>query len=502
MQRLLMVSAVVIALSGQAVAATLDAGAELQYQLSRPMRVSVNVYDAKGEIVRSLLCGAPRKKGTQREFWDGLDQAGKPVPPGEYSWKVLAMPGRLKTEYLLTVGTNYPDPSPDPMQEAEHYRLVAPGTHGGPTAVAADESGIYIGAGCTENIENFLVKLSPDGKRRLWSKLQRVPWKGAVAMAKSGDRLLVLSANNEIWPYAAADGTDLPAIATSLPPADKDKPDEPGRHAGGLAANDREMVLCYPDRGLVRWCDPTDGKLLREAGGLEKPTAVAIGPDGTTYAICGTSILRLDRKASAHAKVVAGLSKPDRIALNKAGEILVHDAATEQVLRFTADGQRLAAYRTGRRPARRQLRSDRPGEFPAGVGGRRRPRWRVPGGGAEHRAAAGRLVRGRWPSRGGMVWRPCLGTVDRGRSRGSRHSVHAQLVELDHAAGGRPQKQGVAGARRSTTWTGWRMACCRATATRSCSACSATTGDSISPGAQLTRSSFGLTTPATAWCRS
>jgi hypothetical protein len=336
-------------------AAPLDKGADLEYQLARPMRVSINVYDSKGEIVRSLLCGAPRQKGTQREIWDGLDQAGNPVSAGEYSWKLLAMPGRLKTEYLLTAATNYPDPAPDPMQELEHYRLVAPGTHGGPIAVAADESGVSIGAACTENIENYLVKISPDGSHRLWSKMQRVPWKGAVALAKSGDRLLVLSANNEIWPYAAADGKDLPAIATSLPPADtdkpaeKDKPDDPSRHAAGLAANDREMVLCYPERGLVRWCDPTDGKLIREVAGLEKPTAVAITADGTTYCLCGTSILRLDQKGTAHATVVSGLGKPTRIAVNqsagsKSGELLVFDAATNQVLRFGTDGKRLAAF--------------------------------------------------------------------------------------------------------------------------------------------------------------
>ena len=355
MQRVLITATILISLCGFAAAAPLDAGAELEYQLSRPMRVSINVYDSKGEIVRSLLCGAPRQKGTQREFWDGRDGEGNPLPPGEYCWKLLAMPGRLKTEYLLTAASDYPDPAPNPLQELEHYRLVAPGTHGGPIAVAADESGVYIGASCTENIENYLVKISPDGSRRLWSKMQRVPWKGAVALAKSGDRLLVLSANNEIWPYAAEDGKDLPPIATSLPPADqgkpadKDKPDDPGRHAAGLAANDREMVLCYPERGLVRWCDPTDGKLIREVAGLEKPTAVAITADGTTYCLCGTSILRLDQKGTAHATVVSGLGKPTRIAVNqsagsKSGELLMFDAATNQVLRFSTDGKRLAAF--------------------------------------------------------------------------------------------------------------------------------------------------------------
>jgi len=343
-QRLFTIFTILMSLCGRALAAPPDVGAELHYQLSRPMRVSINIYDSKGEIVLNLLCGVPRKQGARTEFWDGRDREGNPAPPGEYSWKLLAMPGRLQTKYLLTAAANYPDPAPDQMQATEHYRLVAPGTHGGPTAVVADESGVYIGAACTENIENYLVKLSPDGSRRLWSKLQRVQWKGAVAAAKSGDRLLVLSANDEIWPYAAADGKDLPAIAISLPPTDKANPDEPGRHASGIGANDREMVLCYPARGLVRWCDPADGKLLREVSGLDKPSAVAMAADGTTYALCGTSILRLDQNGSAHATVVSGLGKPTRIAVNTKGELLVFDAAPKQVLRFGADGKRLAAF--------------------------------------------------------------------------------------------------------------------------------------------------------------
>ena len=83
MQRVLITATILISLCGFAAAAPLDAGAELEYQLSRPMRVSINVYDSKGEIVRSLLCGAPRQKGTQREFWDGRDGEGNPLPPGE-----------------------------------------------------------------------------------------------------------------------------------------------------------------------------------------------------------------------------------------------------------------------------------------------------------------------------------------------------------------------------------------------------------------------------------
>ena len=34
-----------------------DQGGEVTYDLSQPMRVSLNLYDGQGQIVRSLLCG-------------------------------------------------------------------------------------------------------------------------------------------------------------------------------------------------------------------------------------------------------------------------------------------------------------------------------------------------------------------------------------------------------------------------------------------------------------
>ncbi|MBE7500464.1 MAG: hypothetical protein HS113_09205 [Verrucomicrobiales bacterium] len=334
-----------------------EPGQAITYTLSRPMRVSLNIYDQQGQIVRSLLHGAPRPAGLQREFWDGRDQSGKPLPPGEYAWKTLAMPGRLKTEFLCTVGANYPDPEPDPARETEQFREVAPGTHGGPTAVAADASGVYVGASCTENIENYLVKVSHDGKKRLWSKLHREAWNGALAMALSGDRLLVLSTHQgEIWPYQAADGTDLPTLGTALAPDAKGEKD-PDRFPSDLAANDREMVLTFPGRGLVRWCNPTNGVVTRELAGLDRPVAVAIASDGTTYAVCGTTVLRFDRSGGSHATLVTGLSKPGRIALTTTGDLLVYEAANEQILRFTTEGRRLGVF--GQVGGRRDGRYDR-----------------------------------------------------------------------------------------------------------------------------------------------
>ena len=260
------------------------------------------------------------------------------------------MPGKLRTEYLLTAGSNFPDPTPEWTQESglEQYRAIAPGTHGGPAASIEDDTGVYVGSAGTENIENYLIKLSPDGSKRLWWKGVRVAWCGAAAMARSGDRLLVLSTNKgEIWPYLAADGQDLPTINTALPAAPNepaDKPD-PARIASDLAANDREAVICFPAHGLVRWIDPKTGATIAEVTGLTSPIAVAIKPDGTTFALCGDKLIRLDRAGKNHTELAAGLIEPTRLGVLANGDLLVFQGGKNmQLVRFSADGHRLAAY--------------------------------------------------------------------------------------------------------------------------------------------------------------
>jgi hypothetical protein len=325
--------------------APLAEGAEISYQLKKAMRVSINIYDEKGQIVRQLMNGAPRKAGTQKEIWDGRGQDGQPLPAGQYSWKILGMPGKLQTKFLLTAGTNYPDPEPDATHE--QYREIAPGCHGGPAAVCADDTGIYIGASCTENIENYLIKLSPDGKKRFWSALQPVAWTGAAAMARSGDRLLVLANNHDIWNYQSSDGKWLGAWSCSLPAASdesKDKPDAT-RFTADFAANDKEAMVCFPARGIVRWLNPTSGALLAEVTGLDKPTAVAITADSTTYAICGNTVVKVDRTGKEHVVIVRDLVSPGKISVAKNGDLLVSVAGElKQIMRMSPDGKLIATY--------------------------------------------------------------------------------------------------------------------------------------------------------------
>ena len=63
---------------------------EGSYQLSRPGKVTIEVYDGKGNLVKTMEDGL--KEATKQRFtWDGTNQAGERVPDGTYTFKVKAV---------------------------------------------------------------------------------------------------------------------------------------------------------------------------------------------------------------------------------------------------------------------------------------------------------------------------------------------------------------------------------------------------------------------------
>jgi len=63
------------------------AGTNIDFTISSPGRVSIAIYDSKGNLVRNILspnCTA----GQNRITWDGLDDRGAPVPSGVCFYEV------------------------------------------------------------------------------------------------------------------------------------------------------------------------------------------------------------------------------------------------------------------------------------------------------------------------------------------------------------------------------------------------------------------------------
>ena len=78
--------------NGAAVAPALaeakKSGVPITFTLVKDSRVSLNIVNDSGWIYRELLAAAPMTAGAHTVYWDGRDEYGDPMPPGNYGWKL------------------------------------------------------------------------------------------------------------------------------------------------------------------------------------------------------------------------------------------------------------------------------------------------------------------------------------------------------------------------------------------------------------------------------
>ena len=150
----------------------------IEFKLQESGRVSLAVYDAGGRQVRTLLNAEPKEKGRHVVPWDGLDRDGKPLPKGEYTWKLLKSQG-LQAEYLMMLGTS---------TGLNQW----PGQHNGPISIACDGESIVVG-GAPEG-SPLLASVGLDGKFN-WNRGQFAAPEAAVDAAMDGERLYSLQSS-------------------------------------------------------------------------------------------------------------------------------------------------------------------------------------------------------------------------------------------------------------------------------------------------------------------
>ena len=121
----------------------------ISYEMPYDGFAATHVYDRDGKkLIRRLSAEIARQSGNVREAWDLRDDAGRPVAPGEYTWKILARPPFTLT-YELTVN-NAGQPA---------WWAPAPGKggggwladHGAPNCAAAMGDMMWFGSLCAEN---------------------------------------------------------------------------------------------------------------------------------------------------------------------------------------------------------------------------------------------------------------------------------------------------------------------------------------------------------------
>ena len=112
-------------------------GVPITIDVPEKMKVSVNIFGPNGEVIRELIGGELCPQGKKTVYWDGRDQWGNPVQPGDYSWGAYLSYG-LRAQYMGSVGT-----SGNPPYSTVDDKGSWGGDHGDPIDVAADDSGLY-----------------------------------------------------------------------------------------------------------------------------------------------------------------------------------------------------------------------------------------------------------------------------------------------------------------------------------------------------------------------
>lgn len=342
-------------------AAIADRRNRLAIALAQPMdgKATLVIEDTDGQRVRNLIAGKPLAKGPQRIAWDGLDEAGRVVPPGEYRWRAISHPG-IAPEYLFSFCNDGTPPwrtgSGQDMWGPDHSTLQAAAAgkdwtffagsvaESGYPIVAVDQAGTkqqhYI-APMGTGIET--VQLATAGETLfaahdgfVWGDhidKQKPDWKGAETLTLC--RFDIASGKLIEFPG----GKKFAVIATTEVGPGSANPQFTGHALAGLAALGDRLYISNRATNTILVLDAQTAEHLSELK-LDEPGALAVD-GGNLLAVSGTSLVRIDPATGAVTplELDAPLSAIAGLALDAAGRIYASDPGEHIVQVIGAEGK-------------------------------------------------------------------------------------------------------------------------------------------------------------------
>lgn len=335
------------------------------YELPEDGFVTLVIEKPDGTRVRNFISDWPRRKGKNIDYWDGTDDDGALVPPGEYRVRGLF---HQKLDVLYRFHFGNPMPTPWATMDGKGGWLSNHCNHFG---VAADEERVYVSAPSSEG-PYPLIALDDEGNQ-VWGALAR--WH-AGPMARCGEYLYTVN-DHAAGPARNAEdlAKDSAIELIRLDPKTGREvlfPDRKSRHtiahwnvqAKGAAkkwegwtvehaAHNADWVGINP-QGLAA-LDGTlyvslhfDDKLLKvdaESGTVTGEIPVP-DPAGVVAAgdhllvISGTSVVRLAPETGQSTPIVTkGLKAPVGLARDEGGNLYVSDWADQMCVKvFSPEG--------------------------------------------------------------------------------------------------------------------------------------------------------------------
>ena len=343
----------------------------VEYEVPADGAVTLVIERPDGTRVRNLVSDYPRRAGPNTDFWDGTDDSGRLVRPGEYRVRGLTR-GELDVRYQFTYGT-----PADPPWETSDGRGDWLADHVPPVSLATDGQWVFAACQMSEG-GSTVVGLDETGKKR-WG-IGRIY--GGM-LAHNGTHLYMLGGGGHpayrnagelrllrIDPRAGKlinfpDGKGERVIATYPPDRRVRSREWEGKlvanrgfdvewcqhEALGLAAMGDRLYASMYYEGKVICVSADTGEPMAE---IPLPSPAGLASDGKRLlAISGNRVVAVEPGTGTVTSVVAsGLSAPVGLAVDGSGNLYVSDWKDQMCVKvFSADGTLLRTIgRVGGRP--------------------------------------------------------------------------------------------------------------------------------------------------------
>ncbi len=306
---------------------------EIKFTLKEPRHVTLAVDSAQGVRVRNLLADTPYPAGEHTVEWDGRDDAGKKLPPGDYKWTGLThAPIHALYEGAYSHGTPPWSYGTTGGWTADHSYVAA---------IVNAQGVMLLGSTESEWGTGGLIGCTPDG-RKLWGKrwLDGKPWAGADALVTDGKRVFAgsyVQAEGPVWEINPLTGEckivwqakgDIPASLRNVVGAREGLEAPRFRLAGFI---DDELFLTdifgkLPYTYVFKIGTEFGAPLTFDRALNVRAWQLIKTPGGQTLAIVNRQIVALDTKTGSTKDFIAtGLSNPYDLVAAADGTLYVSD---------------------------------------------------------------------------------------------------------------------------------------------------------------------------------
>jgi len=311
------------------------------YDLPEDSEATVALFDKDNRVARLLVAQGQRLGGTVTERWDGLDDLGKPLAAGEYTWRGLYHQP-IKTKFILSVHN-----SGRPPYKLDNNKGGWGGDHGTPQdVIAAGDTMVLSWSVCESGWG--IIRVSLDGKK-IWGSKHN-----AIHMATDGKRLFTAGGHG----FNQAPGVKVFDLKDSRPinwgdnqpylvPPDGGTPET--NNVSGLLYHDGIVCVAYRDRNIIGLFDAETGT-LNDTMPMDAPGRMVVTPGGGMAAISGQKV-SVSRRGPDFV-IEDHLDDPVGVTVDAEGILYVANRGKLQnVSVFSADGKYLKSIgKQGGRP--------------------------------------------------------------------------------------------------------------------------------------------------------